>query len=93
MRTKIYNDVKMFRTSELSKYNNGQFGTIFEEHYTLEVKGDKGRVYSDNPWIHKPSDWRKVKLIKKLKNTNKAIFRLKVNGMHTFFKVALHLPN
>jgi hypothetical protein len=92
METKKFNNVPMFRRADLSPYNNGQYGAIFEDRYDLEVKGGKGRVFSNNPFVKEPSSWCKLKLIKQLPNSNKSIFRLKVNGQYAFFKVALNLP-
>jgi len=92
MRLQKFNDVKMFRTPELTPHNNGQYGAIFEDQYDLEVKDGKGRVFSNNPFEKKPSSWCKLKLVKELPNTNKNVFRLRVNRQYAFFKLAINLP-
>jgi len=92
MRLQKFNDVKMFKTAECSSHNDGQWIGVFEDRYDLEVKDGKARVFSNNPFAHKPSNWCKLKLVKELPNTNKNVFRLRVNGQYAFFKVAINLP-
>jgi hypothetical protein len=88
METKKFNNVDLFKDKQL----NDSWKAPFDDEHKLEVKGDKARVHSNNPFAHKPSAYRKLKLIKKVPNSNKSIFRLSVNGQHAFFKVAINLP-
>ena len=85
---KKFNHIDMFKTADCTPHNNGQWIGAFEDEYHLEVKGDKARVFSNNPFNHRPSRWNKMRFIKKVKDSNKSIFQLTVNGCQAFFKIA-----
>ena len=84
---KKFNNIMMYKDSSLYR----TWEAPFEDNWDVEVKGDMARVYSNNPWAHKPSAYRKLKFIRKVKDSNKSVFRLTVNGQKAFFVIALNI--
>lgn len=86
----MYRHIDFFKDKDLTI----SWKTPFDDEHHLEVNGDKGRVYSNSFLTKgKPSKYRKIKLVKELKNDNKSIFRLIVNKQVTYFKAAINLKS
>lgn len=82
MSTKKFNHIPMFKDSCLTK----SWAGFMEDDWMVEVKGDKARVYSNSPFVKKPS--RFAKLIPIGKEGNLRVYQLTVNGNKAFFKIA-----
>ena len=79
----------MFKTADLNSHNDGQWTGILEDQYDVEVRQDnKARVYSNNPFAHKPSRFCKLRFIRQEKDSNMRVYQLTVNGCQAFFKIA-----
>lgn len=91
--TKKYKNIDMFKRADVSPHNDGCWKVPFEDEFDIEVKGNKARVYSNNPWAKKPSRYCKLTKVKDVPNSNKSVFQLTVNGCQAFFTIALNLKN
>ena len=86
--SKMFKNIPMFKRADLSPYCDGEWKGMFEDEFDVEVINDKARVYSNNPFNHKPSRFCKLKLIREEKDSNMRVFQLIVNGQKAFFKIA-----
>lgn len=86
--SKMFKNIPMFKRADLSSHNDGQWVGILEDQYDVEVINDKARVYSNNPFNHKPSRFCKLRLVQKISNSNMRVYQLTVNGQQAFFKIA-----
>lgn len=87
--SKMFKNIPMFKRPDISSHNDGQWNGFMETQYDVEVRSDnKARVFSNNPFNHKPSRFCKLKLVQVLSNTNMRVYQLTVNGQQAFFKIA-----
>ena len=86
--TKMFKNIDMFKRKDVSPHCEGQWNGVFEDEYNVEVKNDKARVHSNNPFNHKPSRYCKLNLVQVLSNSNMRVYQLTVNGQQAFFKIA-----
>lgn len=86
--TKMFNDIDLFKRKDLSPHCDGSWKAPFEDEFNIEVKNDKARVYSNNPFAKKPSRFCNLNLVQQVPNSNMRIFQLTVNGKQVFFKIA-----
>jgi hypothetical protein len=83
MEVKKFNHVPMFKDAKLTQ----SWAGFFEDDWNVEVKGDKARVTSNNPFAK--GKWsRFAKLVPIGKVGNKRVYKLTVNGNKVFFKIA-----
>ncbi len=83
--SKMFNNIKMYKTASL---NPRDIWEDFMEHdYNVEVKNDKARVWSNNPFVKKPSRFCKLRCVQQLSG-NMRVYQLTVNGYQAFFKIA-----
>jgi len=89
--SKMFKNIFMYKTKDLN--SNEKWEDFLEHDYDVEVKGDKARVHSNNPFVRKPSRFCKLRLIEKTPNSNKSLYQLTVNGKQAFFRIAHNINN
>jgi len=79
--SEFYNHITLYKSTRFKD----KWEEFMSHDYKIEVKGNKARIYSSNPWVRKPSRFNKLVPLGNIGRLR--TFGLTVNGNKVCFRI------